>query len=384
MTLTTDQQKALDILMRWYFSLRRTPFITLGGYAGTGKTTLISVLREELAKKQSGLKVAFCAYTGKAAQVLRNKLTRSDTIRSNDTIGTIHSLMYAALTNSFDEIIGWERRLSLDVDLIIVDEASMVDQMIWQDMLLYNIPIIAVGDHGQLPPIKGSFNLMENPLLKLEQIVRQAKESPIIQLSIDARENGLIKPGDYGYNVRKLLKSDSETQEIAGELLKQYRPDTLILCGYNNTRIKLNSFIRQHLDFEPTKPQSGDRVICLKNNRNKQIYNGMIGSIKKIKKIDDDTYKAEILMDDGIEYEGLIDARQFNSTNADRLNQPVPRGYDLFDYGYALTVHKAQGSQAKRVLLFEERFAQMDDLAWKRWLYTAITRAEEELFVVGD
>lgn len=383
MQLTIHQQKALDILIRWYFSDKRTPFITLGGYAGTGKTTLISIYREELAKKKASVRVAFCAYTGKAAQVLRTKLQQSNSVKSQDSIGTIHSLMYAAVKNRDDEIIGWSRKDALDVDLIIVDEASMVDELIWQDMLLYNIPIIAVGDHGQLPPIRGSFNLMEKPLLRLEEIVRQAKESPIIQLSIDAREKGRIEPGDYGYNVRKLARSDSDTQEIAGELLKQYKPDTLILCGYNTTRIKLNGFIRDHLEFSSSKPQAGDRVICLKNNRTKQIYNGMIGTIKKIKDIDEDTYKAEIYMDDGLEYEGLIMAKQFNSNGTDQFVK-IPKGYDLFDYGYALTVHKAQGSQAKRVLLFEERFKQMDDASWKRWLYTAVTRAEEELFIVGD
>jgi len=57
---------------------------------------------------------------------------------------------------------------------------------------------------------------------------------------------------------------------------------------------------------------------------------------------------------------------------------------DLFDFGYALTVHKAQGSQAKKVILFEERFSKMDDTDWKRWLYTAITRAEEELLIFGS
>ena len=57
---------------------------------------------------------------------------------------------------------------------------------------------------------------------------------------------------------------------------------------------------------------------------------------------------------------------------------------DLFDFGYALTVHKAQGSQAKRVILFEERFSQMTDDEWRRWLYTAVTRAEEELFIFSS
>ena len=56
---------------------------------------------------------------------------------------------------------------------------------------------------------------------------------------------------------------------------------------------------------------------------------------------------------------------------------------DLFDYGYALTVHKSQGSESDKVILFEERFKQMDDLLWKKWLYTAVTRAKNELYIIG-
>src|SRR5690606_5582715 len=118
----------------------------------------------------------------------------------------------------------------------------------------------------------------------------------------------------------------------------------------------------------------------------KQIFNGMQGEIKSIMPDNEDWYYAEIIMDDGGLFKGLISVKQFGQTqtlNFTENRKDTMKG-DLFDFGYAITVHKAQGSQARRVILFEERFAKMDDEMWRRWLYTAVTRAEEELFIVGQ
>jgi exodeoxyribonuclease-5 len=284
------------------------------------------------------------------------------------------------------EIVGWKKKEKIEADLIIIDEASMVDFSIWRDLCSYGVPIIAVGDHGQLPPIEGNFNLMEKPDFKLEEIHRQAKDNPIIKLSILARKNGQIPIGNYGRNVKKTCREDPDSQELVNDLLQDYKDQTLVLCGYNLTRVKLNKYIREALGFETNSPGKGDRVICLRNNHAKKICNGMLGKISSIEDLDGYFYKTEIEMD-GEErpYEGLILKDQFNRTQA--LNFTKERYLtiksDLFDFGYALTVHKAQGSQAKRVILFEERFSKMDDEMWRRWLYTGVTRAEEELFIIG-
>jgi exodeoxyribonuclease V len=386
-SLSTDQQKALDNIMSWYFTENRSKFITLGGYAGTGKTTLISVFRKNLHKQNKKLKIAFVSFTGKAARVLRNKLTETKSLYDQDFCGTIHSFIYSPIVNDREEIIGWQMREEIEADLIIVDEASMVDEKIWTDLLSYNIPIVAVGDHGQLPPISGNFNLMGKPNLKLEEIHRQAKGNPIIQLSILARSQGTISVGKFGINIEKFDKQEIENQERVGELLQSYNEDTLILCGFNYTRIKLNGFVRSALEFESIEPHIGDRVICLRNNHKKKIYNGMLGTIDRIESEDEHWYSAQLLLDDDEQhFQGLIYKKQFNSPTG--INFTEMRGKalmgDLFDFGYALTVHKAQGSQAKRVILFEERSQHMDDEMWSRWLYTGITRAEEELFIIGN
>lgn len=384
--LSSDQDKALKKLLEWVSDKNKSQYITLGGYAGTGKTTLISILRKELNKVNKKIKVAFCSYTGKATRVLKTKLSESDSICKQDLTGTIHSLIYSPIVNNKQEIIGWKKREELEMDLIIVDEASMVDEQIWKDLKSYQIPIIAIGDHGQLPPINGSFNLMEKPMLKLEQIHRQAENNPIIKLSILAREEGQIPSGNFGKGIKKILKNESDSAYEIEEILNNYNKDTLILCGYNSTRIKLNQFIRNSLELNPFVPEPGDRVICLRNNHEAEIYNGMLGTIIAIEKQDNDWFETEIEMDGSLStYFGKISVHQFNnpeSLNFTKQRKRIMEG-DLFDFGYALTVHKAQGSQSKRVVLFEERFSRMDAEMWRRWLYTAVTRAEKELFIIG-
>jgi len=154
------------------------------------------------------MKIAFCSYTGRAAQNLKNKLVEQNALTWRDTISTIHGLIYDPIENTNKEIVGWERKDELDTDLIIVDEASMVDSNIWMDLLSYKIPIVAVGDHGQLPPINGNFNLMANPQLLLTEIHRQAKNNPIIQVSIHARNTGVIPAKEYNAKVIKYSKDD--------------------------------------------------------------------------------------------------------------------------------------------------------------------------------
>ncbi len=389
MDISADKKIALKEILAWYAKKAASKqSLTLGGYAGTGKTTLIAILRKVLFGQNPKLKVAFAAFTGKAARVLKNYLKDNAVLYKGDSVGTIHSLIYSVIENEAHEIVGWKRKEELKADLIIVDEASMVDQKIWLDLLSYDVPILAVGDHGQLPPVSGQFNLMEKPELKLEEIHRQVADNPIIKLSIEARKHGRIKVGNYGQGVRKLAKNDPESQEIIESYLQNYTQDTLILCGYNNTRIKLNNYLRNLLGYDSPLPMAGDRVICLRNKQQKAIFNGMLGTIQNITSKDENFYDLKILFDDEEQvFEGLAVKKQFGSSvalNFTRENRALTLQAELFDFAYAITVHKAQGSQARRVILFEERFKQMSDVDWRRWLYTAVTRAEEELIILGD
>lgn len=384
LSISKKQIQVVNTLVDW-FNASRQKYITLGGYAGTGKTTILGFLSKKIHKEKKDIKIAFCSYTGKASRVLERKLRDVNSLSSGDYIGTIHRLIYRPIIDERDEIIGWEKVPMGDFkySLIVIDEASMVTEEIWNDLLSFDIPILAVGDHGQLPPINSKFNLMNKPELKLEEIYRQEKDNPIIKISEIARKEGKIPFEVFGRGVKKIHREDESTQEILGDIFESFDENTMVLCGYNSSRVKLNKGIRA-LHFDNEIPQVGDRVICLKNNRNENIYNGMMGSILDISKEKMhgfSYYETEIALDfEDYTFWGKISINQFNSPTLIDLKM---RDINYFDFGYALTVHKAQGSQAKKVVVFEERFSRMDDESFSRWLYTAVTRAEKELIIVG-
>lgn len=350
---------------------------------------MTALFRQALKQEFPEVRVAFCSYTGKAARVLEETLEDHNARFANDSTGTIHSLIYEPEKDDKGHILGWYAREDIEADLIIVDEASMVNKRIWQDLLQFQKPILTVGDHGQLPPIHGNFNLMEEPDLKLEKIHRQARGNPIIELSEKVRSGQEIPYGDFG-KVKKLNRESPEAGELVEEILINYSDDLLVLVGYNRTRVQLNNAIREMQYRKSREPRSGDRIICLRNNHRKGIYNGMRGTIQHIEPWADEQgrdlwYFLEAEMNNGEIYSGKVLKKQFNQekTIQNIPNLSFKEMGDLFDFGYALTVHKAQGSQAPKVLLFEERFKQMDDDDWSRWLYTAVTRAEESLVIVG-
>jgi exodeoxyribonuclease-5 len=376
-TLSPSQKKLIKDLVVWYNN--PTPFITLGGYAGTGKTTVIAIFSKFL-KDKLNIKIAFSSYTGKATRVLEAKLKTHSVLSPTDTISTIHSLIYEPKIHKNGTIFSWEKKKFLNCDLIIVDEASMVNKKIWNDLLSFKIPIIAIGDHGQLPPIQGGFDLLRTPHLKLEEIHRQAKNNPIIKLSMLLRDHKEIPVGVYSKNVKKISRTNPDIYEELEQIFDSNLENTLILCGYNSTRISINKEIRRRFD-RYSAPEAGDKVICLKNNHIKNISNGMLGKIIKIEEHDLDTFQATIEMDNQTHFVGLISKQTFNSLQ--KIPFHTDTTIDYFDFGYALTTHKAQGSQASRVVVFEERLKGMDDDSWFRWLYTAITRAEKELIIIG-
>lgn len=362
------------------FARHGATYMTVGGYAGTGKTTLLAEMVRGLFATDTPPIVAFCCFTGKAASVLRGKLKEADILRENMYVGTIHGLIYEPeIANEM--IVGWRRVDAIAADLIIVDEASMVNEEIWNDLRSYGVPIIAVGDHGQLPPIQGAFNLMEKPDHKLEKIHRQAEDNPIIKLSMIARVEGEIKSGVHGTGVWKTAgKNDVVLDRVKN------MGDTLFLCGTNRTRVSINKAVRARLGFiNYPLPANGDKVICLRNNRDEGIFNGMQGRVVSIKSASSLWFATKIHMEDRADYTGSVLKEQFGAEQTIREHPSIAQKdlKDLFDFGYCLTVHKAQGSEAESVVLFEERFSQSSDDQWRRWLYTAVTRARKYLMIVN-
>jgi exodeoxyribonuclease-5 len=379
--------------------------VTIGGYAGTGKTFLLSQFRKSFFEKNKHKSVAFCTFTGKASAVLKNKLIESEALYDNDFIGTIHSLIYRPKTIidpqlGIHVIIGWVKRSfkEFNYDLIIIDEASMVSHTIFLDLQSYNVPIIAVGDHAQLPPVNESFNLMQKPLLKLTEIHRQKEGSPIIKLSKFIREYGYIpKNKVLSKDVFTISWKREECQKFFWNKIDFLKPNVITLCAFNKTRAFLNKKIRKKLGFVNTQPYPNERLICLSNNREMGIMNGQLCTVVFIMPENKKLYRITVMVDGTNEYiECFCPKENFgrikyqfherNKKQSEQFNYAQSKGYNIvhFDYGYCISVHKAQGSEWDKVILFEQFTRLWDKNDFTRWLYTAVTRAKHKLFVISN
>lgn len=375
MEYTDDQRRAIDAITQHWNN--RGELLTLGGYAGTGKTTVVSESIKHVGKERKP--TAYCAYTGKASSVLGRKLRERNALGSADYCGTIHALIYVPILDDRGEVEDWELNPSLDYERIVIDEASMVTAEIFDDLRSFGIPILAVGDHGQLPPVGGSFHLMDDPQITLTTICRQDADNPIIRLASMARNGERIPVKNYGPGIFRTADKNILDK------VKDFS-ECMVICGYNKSRHTKNQIIRKRLGFTDPEPMIGDKVICLQNNRKAGIYNGMIGKILKIRESGKFQYETTVEMDNG------------ESMETDRLCLPMmrsmfgsstkPEDYqrwmgELFDFGYALTVWKAQGSEAKNVVFFPERMPMATDDDYNRFLYTGITRAQQKLIIAG-
>lgn len=352
--LTREQREAVGHLLSFPKRVQ-----TLGGYAGTGKTTVIKELARRLPR------YAVCAFTGKAANVLQ---------RNGVSASTIHSLIYSVDEEWYFDREGVERvrivfglRRSLICEGIIVDEASMVSEQLYRDLLSFGLPVIFVGDHGQLEPVADKFDVMRNPDLKLETIHRNANEIAHFAAFVrrgnrpadwpDARKRMCLK---MGRRVR-FLRDFASASDVEGY--------GQIIVGYNKTRVAINRAFRQALfDDYGDMPRIGDRVMCLKNNASAGLFNGMQGVVGKVD-YDELRFEAQ-----GRVFHVEYDPAQFNKIERPEFHSNsrlMP-----FDYSYAVTCHKAQGDEWDRVLVMEERCAVWDN---SRWAYTAATRAKTRL-----
>ncbi|OLP44581.1 ATP-dependent DNA helicase [Rhizobium oryziradicis] len=375
MEFAPQQDEALKAVAKW-LKEGKTPVFRLFGYAGTGKTTLARHFAEHVDGD-----VLFAAFTGKAAQVLRSK--------GATTARTIHSLIYRPRgeeevsdeetgKTSMTPMFSVNRQSPVaKAALIVIDECSMVDEQLGRDLMSFGTPILVLGDPGQLPPVSGGgFFTEQEPDYLLTDIHRQARDNPIIQLAMQIREGKEITHGDYGATARVISKN-----EVTQDLVLNCDQ---VLVGTNKTRRRYNKRLRELKGFTADYPQSGDKLVCLRNDQVKGLLNGSLWQVMTssretvkpgmnllIKPEDDD-------MDRGAAKIKLLKAA-FEDVETE-IPWTTRKRYDEFDYGYALTVHKAQGSQWNNVVLFDESWAFRDTR--ERWLYTAVTRAAETLTIV--
>lgn len=358
-----QQDHALKQVISWAKDKKAARQVfRLFGFAGTGKTTLAL----EIANAVGGL-VLFVAYTGKAALVLRKK--------GCEASSTIHSLIYRAEDGEDGGMVFKLNRSSAirDAKLVIVDEGSMVDEDIGRDLLSFGKKVLVLGDPFQLKPVRGSgYFTQAEPDVMLTDVERQAKENPIIYLSRAIRDGQGVKCGNYG-ETRVIRKRDVDRGEVLAA--------DQILVGRNNTRRTYNSRVRVLRGFTEAIPLAGERLVCLRNNNETGLLNGSLWDV--VSAGETAKGRVDLVADsaDGLDIraETKVPIEFFLGTE-DRLSWEDLRGVDQFTYGYALTVHKAQGSQWPHVYLFDESRVFRD----QRWqhLYTGITRAERRATVV--
>ncbi len=359
---TQAQDQALKAVARWLAAKDGPQLFRLFGYAGTGKSTLA----RHLAENVEGL-VAFAAFTGKAALVMRSK--------GCVDARTIHSLIYRA-TDTETEEPSFELNDESDAaraKLIVIDECSMVDEELGRDLLSFGRKVLVLGDPAQLPPVKGGgFFTEAEPDVMLTEVHRQAADNPIIRMSMAIREGGQIARGIYGES-RVVGRDGLEPSLVTGA--------DQVLVGMNKTRRAYNKRLRELRGFSGDLPKSGEKLVCLRNNRKKGLLNGALFTVKSTGALRRGKVRMLVIPEESdgkIQRVGVIP--QFFDGSDGEIPYALRKDSDEFDYGYALTVHKAQGSQWDDVVLFDESFAFREHRA--RWLYTGVTRAARRLTLV--
>ena len=380
MQWSPQQEAALKAVSDW-LRARKTgsapQCFRLFGYAGVGKSSLAAHFAEGVDGD-----VLFGAYTGKAALVLRNK--------GCPNASTIHSMIYSMREGpgGVPEFYLNPSSAAATADLIIIDECSMCDVELGEDLLSFGTPVLVLGDPAQLPPVKGGgFFTEHTPDVMLTEIHRQAADNPIIALSAKVRQGERLALGDYG-SVRVLGRKQLDPNDIVAA--------DQLLVGKNATRRNMNAWFRRLKGrTEPHTPEVGDKLVCLKNSHAKGLLNG---GLWEVAKLDDKPLKgrrktSDILTGgivkmivtsldfglDGQSVEVTVPRAFFTGTEG-QMSWKERRRYDEFDFGYALTVHKSQGSQWDNVMVFDESAVFRDDR--HRHLYTAITRAAERLTII--
>ena len=392
MELTEKQKQGLEIAVERYKN--RQKYTVISGYAGTGKSTLVKFIISALPGIDPDKDVVFTSFTGKATQVLQNK--------GNKHTLTLHKLLYESHPRP-DGTFFRRPVAGIPFKVVVVDEISMAPKTLIDLLMKYDVYVICLGDPFQLPPVdKNEDNhLLDNPHIFLDEIMRQAAESEIIQLTMKIR-NGEPIDNFKGKEVQILSRNELTTGMLTWA--------DQVLVATNATRQSINNQMRELYD-KSGDPQDGDKVICCRNYWEDEslggsaLVNGTIGHLKN-------TYESFIKIPPFIDGKGQM-IKTINADFLSETNELYPmvhmdkklilegtKSLDFkteyrlgknknmqhlipyeFTYGYAITTHRAQGSEWEKVLVIEEKFP-FNKEEHARWLYTACTRASEKLVLI--
>lgn len=358
--LAPQQDQAIAAVRAWLADPKGPQIFRLFGFAGTGKTTLAKLLAE---------------------------MVKGTVLYAT----TLHSLTYLV---EVDEITG-EVAFKLnpesplaDAALLVVDEVSMVDEPLALDVLSFGRKVLVLGDPEQLPPVKGEgYFISAEPDFMLTEVHRQAAENPIIRMSMDIREGRPIRPGRYGESLVLPFEARKDRARMAELVLGADQ----VICGRNRTRVGMNDRVRQLRGLadpgDKSAPVVGDRLICLHNVHKEALLNGSMWAAESVElhETGEDRIPQWSMMVKSLDEPDRYPQRVgvfphfFRGDEAD-LHWKVRRCSREFTFGWAITCHKAQGSQWDRPIIFDESRCFREHA--RNWIYTAITRAAESVTVV--
>lgn len=405
--LSDHQQRAFDEILNWWRMGKSAPQrFVLAGYAGTGKTSLARVFEDYIGQKN----VLFLAYTGKAVNVLKDKGIKN--------ASTIHSAIYQLSQKDQLQLAKYQREYAEAVaggigenalmplkskiselkdklaqpqfeasgqlngdrvqapQLIIVDEYSMLDTEIVSDLEALGIRILYLGDPFQLPPVKaGGCPLEGEEDFTLTEIHRQAEGSPILEAATKIRKFEPLELGDFG--AFKYFRARDHRPSFD----PYYMVQNQIIVGTNNSKHRINNIMRQERGYIGL-PRMMEKMICLKNNRDYGLFNGMMDHVEEDAYQDyEDSlyYHLQLTERDDIlkVWKGDLTGEKYHF-----LDQKI-NYLERFDFAYAITCHKSQGSEYDNVLIYQERNRHQSDTEFARWLYTAVTRGKENVTLLA-
>ncbi|MBI9034503.1 MAG: AAA family ATPase [Bacteroidales bacterium] len=450
---TKDQQIAIEHLSNYIFNQKRDQVFLLKGYAGTGKTTLVSALIKALAK--TGKKSVLLAPTGRAAKVLAGY--------TGMRASTVHRKIYF-----FSGDKQGNMKITLTPNLhkntiFIVDEASMIpdargnqydsifNRDLLSDLLEYvyftdSCKVIFIGDTAQLPPVNLNISPALNPeyfkdyldyealSFEMHQVLRQAQGSGILSNATSLRQK--LSAADIGYpffsigdfkDIRKVTGADLE-EHLQDYFNNRNEMDAVVITRSNKRANLFNQEIRRRILYQEGEISEGDRLMVVKNNyywldgetsKAGFIANGDIIELLVILGYEElYGYRYANVRVQLVDYpeEPALDVKiMLNTVMLETPSLPYPQQRELFNaimedcsdstsrkvrvdyvkasphynalqikFSYALTCHKTQGGQWGTV--FVDQGYLTDDMIneeYLRWLYTAITRATDRVFLIN-
>lgn len=394
-TLSPGQDNALFRISEWRRSGSQSFLLT--GPAGTGKSTIAKAAGEKGT-------VIYVSPTGKGAEALRK--------RSGVDATTVHRALYKPtggmskkLSKLVERLLASESRKPVhagDVkalraelaamrakmggpkwevpetaavkfaDLVVVDECFMLSHQIISDLHKHAKKILFLGDPFQLPPIMGNSPLMDAwPDAVLSEIHRQAMENPVLAAATAVR-NGQPWPMESVSNEHGSYRIISKAESAWSD----YRSVEQIIVAKNATRRGFNNNCRKRTDYGGNI-KVGERIMFLTNAHEMEIYNGSVGVLARVEARSDNKFEIDVTLDDG-RFVPAVDV--WDGVIHGMGPREAPRDYLPIDYSYAITCHKAQGSEYESVLVYDEAFGDCE--MRQRWKYTALTRARTSAIVV--